>query len=159
VHLKPMKGRCIMQILKNRSSLGVGVILITTLAASAHGPGAGKMMPMYDPATETRIKGSIDEVKQATCGQMRGTHVVLKSGDEATEVILGPSTYITSKGFSFVKGDSLDVTGSKMTMHGVAYIIAREVVKNGKSLTLRDKGGKPQWSGKGMGMVPCPAAN
>jgi len=44
-------------------------------------------------------------------------------------------------------------------MNSIAYIIAREVVRNGKSLTLRDKGGKPQWSGKGMGMGACPAAN
>lgn len=148
-----------MQVVKNPLRLGIGVILITTFAASAQGPGAGKMMRMYDPATETRIKGTVEEVKQATCGQMMGIHVVLKSGEETKEVMLGPSTYITSKGFSFVKGDSLDVTGSKITMNGVDYIIAREVVKNGKSLTLRDKGGKPQWSGKGMGMGPCPAAN
>jgi hypothetical protein len=147
-----------MQVAKNPFSLGVGLILIT-LAASAQGPGAGNMMRMYDPATETRIKGTVEEVKQATCGQMMGTHVVLKSGEETTEVMLGPSTYITIKGFSFVKGDSLDVTGSKITMNSVACILAREVVKNGKSLTLRDKGGKPQWSGMGKGMGPCPAAN
>jgi len=88
-----------MQILTKPLSVGIGVILITTLAASAQGPGAGKMMRMYDPATETRIKGTVEEVKQATCGQIMGTHVVLKSGEEATEVILGPSTYLTNKGF------------------------------------------------------------
>jgi hypothetical protein len=112
---------------------------------------------MYDPATETRIKGTVEEVKQATCGRMMGTHVVLKSGEESAEVMVGPSTFITGKGFSFATGDSLEVTGSKITMNGAGYIIAREVVKNGKSLTLRDRGGKPQWSGIGMG--PCAAVN
>jgi hypothetical protein len=89
---------------------------------------------------------------------MMGTHVVLKIGEETTEVMLGPSTFITSKGFSFHKGDALEVTGSRITMNGINYLIAREVVKDGKSLRLRDKGGKPQWSGMGMG-GPCPAAN
>src|SRR5688572_15188676 len=85
-----MKGRCIMQVLKNPLSLGVGVILITTFAASAHGSGAGKGMGMYNPATETRINGTVEEVKQGTCGRMMGIHVVLKSGEETNEVMLGP---------------------------------------------------------------------
>jgi hypothetical protein len=114
---------------------------------------------MYNPDTETSIKGIVQEVKQATCGRMMGTHVVLKSGDESREVMLGPSTFITSKGFAFAKGDSLEVTGSKVTVNGINYIIAREVVKDGKTLTLRDKSGKPQWSGMGMGVGPCPAMN
>lgn len=84
-------------------------------------------------------------------------HVVLKTGEETIEVMLGPSTFVTSKGFSFAKGDSLEVTGSKIAMNGINYIIARAVVKDGKPLTLRDKTGKPQWSGMGMG--PCTAVN
>jgi hypothetical protein len=82
--------------------------------------------------------------------------VVLKIGEETTEVMLGPSTFITGKGFSFAKNDSLEVTGSKITMNGINYIIARAVVKDGKPLTLRDRTGRPQWSEMGMG--PCTAA-
>ena len=34
-------------------------------------------------------------------------------------------------------------------MGGNQYLVAREVIKDGKTLTLRDKAGKPQWSGAG----------
>ncbi|HVY94413.1 MAG TPA: hypothetical protein VHA14_16745, partial [Bryobacteraceae bacterium] len=54
-------------------------------------------------------------------------------------------------GFKFAKGDSVEITGSKVTMNGEEWIIAREVTKDGKTLTLRDKDGNPKWSGGMMG--------
>ena len=126
-------------------------ILVGVLLASAQGPDARKSMRMYDPATETHLKGTIEAVTQMTRGQMMGTHLTLKTGEGNLEVMLGPSKFITSKGFSFAKGDSIEVTGSKVTMGGTEHIIAREVVKDGKTLTLRDKTGTPEWAGSGMG--------
>jgi hypothetical protein len=82
---------------------------------------------------------------------MMGTHLTVKAGDETREIALGPSKFIAGKGFSFSKGDSVEVTGSKVTMGGTGYVIAREVIKDGKTLTLRDKSGTPQWAGSGMG--------
>ena len=78
-----------------------------------------------------------------------GTHLTVKAGDETREVMLGPANFITGKGFAFAKGDSIEVTGSKITMGAMEFVIAREVVKDGKTLTLRDKTGTPQWAGKG----------
>jgi hypothetical protein len=79
---------------------------------------------------------------------MMGTHLVVKGADSAMEVMLGPTKYVGDQGFSFAKGDSIQVTGSKMTMCGKEFIIAREVVKDGKTLTLRDKSGRPKWAGQ-----------
>jgi hypothetical protein len=141
-----------MQLSTKSLSLGIGVLLLSTLGV-AQGPGSGQGMRMYDPSTETSIKGTVEEVKQATFGRMMGTHVMLNTQGETTQVMMGPSAFMESKGFSFTKGDSIEVRGSRITMNAVSYIIAREVVKDGKSLTLRDKSGKPAWSGKGMG--PC----
>jgi hypothetical protein len=132
-------------------SLAAGALLLSSVLASAQGPHAGKNMHMYDPATETTLKGTVDAVTQPTRGQMMGTHLTVKAGDETRDVMLGPSNFITSKGFAFAKGDSVEVTGSKITMGGADYIIAREIVKDGKTLTLRDKTGTPQWAGSGMG--------
>lgn len=132
-------------------SLAAGALLLSAVLASAQGPHAGKNMRMYDPATETTLKGTVDAVTQPTRGQMMGTHLTVKAGDETRDVMLGPSNFITSKGFAFAKGDSVEVTGSKITMGGADYIIAREIVKDGKTLTLRDKTGTPQWAGTGMG--------
>jgi DNA/RNA endonuclease YhcR with UshA esterase domain len=82
-----------------------------------------------------------------------GTHLTVKVGDQTQEIVLGPAKFIANKEFSFAKGDSVEVTGSKVTMGGTAYIIAREVIKDGKTLTLRDKSGTPQWAGM-MGRRP-----
>ena len=78
---------------------------------------------------------------------MMGTHLTLKTADSTIEVVLGPSSFISGRGFSFTKGDEVEVTGSRVTMAGTESLIAREVVKGGKTLTLRDKTGKPEWSG------------
>ena len=86
--------------------------------ASAQGPGSHKSMRMYDAATETHFKGTIEAVTQMMRGQMMGTHLTLKKGEGNREIMLGPSKFITSKGFSFAKGDSIEVTGSKVTMGG-----------------------------------------
>ena len=106
---------------------------------------------MYDPATEITLKGTIEVVTDNSRGRMMGTHLKVKAGEETREVMLGPSSFTAGKGFSFAKGDAIEVTGSKVTMGGTEYIIAREVVKDGKTLTLRDRSGTPQWAGTGMG--------
>lgn len=139
-----------MKILVKGINLAAGILLSVVLA-SAQGPHARKNMRMYNPATETTLKGTIEAVTQPTRGQMMGTHLTVKAGDETREVMLGPSNFIASKGFSFATGDSVEATGSKVTMGGTEYVIAREVVKDGKTLTLRDNSGTPQWAGRGRG--------
>jgi hypothetical protein len=125
-------------------SLAAGTLLLAAFLAPAQGPGAGQHMRMYDPATETNFKGTVEDVKPGP--MMMGTHLMVKTGEEIREVVLGPANFILSKGFSFVKGDSIEVTGAVLTVNGAGYLIAREVVKDGKTLTLRDKDGRPQWS-------------
>ncbi|MBZ5633321.1 MAG: hypothetical protein LAO55_09350 [Acidobacteriia bacterium] len=131
-------------------SLAAGALLLSAVLASAQGPHARNNTRMYDPATETNLKGTIEGVTQQTRGQMMGTHITIKTADETREVMLGPAYFITGKGFAFAKGDSIEVTGSKITMAAMEFVIAREVVKDGKTLTLRDKTGTPQWAGSGM---------
>jgi hypothetical protein len=132
-------------------SLAAGTLLLSAVLVSAQGPKAGKHMRMYDPATETTFKGTVEAVAHPKRGQMMGTHLTVKEGDETQDVMLGPAKFIDGKGFSFTKGVSIEVTGSRVTMGGTACVIAREVVKDGKTLMLRDKSGTPQWAGSMMG--------
>jgi hypothetical protein len=124
------------------------------MAQAQPGPGMGRM---YDPKTETTIKGSVDEVTQGTRGMWMGTHLMVKTPEATVEVMLGPKNFLTSKGFSFAKGDEVEITGSKVKTNDKEYVIAREVVKGGKTLTLRDKTGRPEWAGTmgGRGSMPC----
>jgi hypothetical protein len=72
---------------------------------------------------------------------------MVKTEAETMDVRLGPASFVSGKGFTFAKGDAVEITGSKVSMDGKDAVIAREVVKDGKTLTLRDKMGRPMWSG------------
>jgi DNA/RNA endonuclease YhcR with UshA esterase domain len=52
---------------------------------------------------------------------------------------LGPTNFLTQKGFTFAKGEQIEVTGSSVKYNGTDAVIAREVKKGDKTLTLRDK--------------------
>ncbi len=103
---------------------------------------------LYQPSTVTTVQGTVKEVKTFVGGShgLNGTVLKLKSAAGTFEVRLGPCAYVMGHGFMFVKGDRIEVTGSKLTLRGHAVIIAREVKKGGKTLTLRDEQGRPAWS-------------
>jgi DNA/RNA endonuclease YhcR with UshA esterase domain len=61
-------------------------------------------------------------------------------------VLVGPSSFLQEKNFSFAKGDQIEVTGSKVKYGTSDAIIAREIKKGDKVLTLRNEKGVPEWS-------------
>jgi hypothetical protein len=124
------------------------VLALTATAALAQGRGPGMGMSSYDPKTEVTVKGTIEEVQQqqGRHGWM-GTHLLLKTESGTEQVHVGPSGYITEKQFSFAKGDAIEVIGSKVKIQGQDALLAREIVKDGKTLVLRNAQGVPQWSG------------
>ena len=103
--------------------------------------------PRYDPATEATVTGIVQEVKQVS-GSMGwgGTHLILDTDAGAFDVHVGPSAFLAEKGFSFAKGDRIEVTGSKVKYEAADALIAREVKKGDKVLTLRNAKGFPVWS-------------
>jgi hypothetical protein len=104
-----------------------------------------KMM-RYDVSTETTITGTVQEVLRPQQTRMMGIHLTVKMATEAIEVHLGPSDFIANAGFSFAKGDSVQVLGSIVMTHDGEFLIAREITKDSKTLTLRDKMGRPLWA-------------
>jgi hypothetical protein len=113
----------------------------------AHGPQGGRN---YNPATETTFAGTVDEVKNipGPAGGLGGLHLMVRTDTGVQDVHLGPATYVTSKQFAFTKGDAITVTGSKTTVEGEDVVIAREVKKGDRVLTLRNPQGIPRWSGR-----------
>jgi hypothetical protein len=118
----------------------------TALAQRGMGQGSGRM---YNPDTETTVKGTVEEVKQVPGrrGASDGTHLILKTDKETLEVHLGPTAFLESQKFTFVKGDQIEVIGSKVKVGGADALLAREVKKGDKTLTLRNAQGVPAWSG------------
>ena len=154
-----------------KARLGVfstaSVALMTTIAVptvlAQMGSGRGRMMPQYDRATEVTVKGTVEGVQESmmqgghaqqmgNMGQMgrmghMGLHLILKASKETYTVLVGPSQFVKDKGFSFAKGDEIEVTGSKVKYGETDALIAREIKKGNKVLTLRNAQGIPEWSG------------
>ena len=104
-------------------------------------------MPRYDTATEVTLRGTITKV-ESHMGRMgwNGTHLVVSFESETLTVHVGPSNYIDQQGFSFAAGQQIEVTGSRIKFEGTDVLIAREIKKGEKVLTLRNSQGIPAWS-------------
>jgi hypothetical protein len=124
------------------------LVSIATLLIPAAVSAQTARMPNYDPNSEVKISGTVQNVQQVTGRHgWAGTHLMVKTESETFDVHLGPADYLARKNFSFAKGDPVEVTGSRMKWNGADVLIAREISKNGKTLVLRNAQGIPQWSG------------
>jgi len=123
------------------------LIVVGVPPGAAQSGQKGRMMGNYNPKTELTIRGTVESIDRVGYANMSGMgiHLVVKTGNEATEVHLGPAAFI-DKSMTFEKGDTVQITGSKVTMVGKTIVIAREVEKAGKVLKLRDENGVPVWS-------------
>jgi hypothetical protein len=123
-------------------------VLVSMPAAAQKGAGAPKGLPRYDPKAEITVKGTVEEVKQypSRRGWRTGQHVTLKTDTGTLDVPLGPTNWWKKNGVELVKGDSIEVTGSKSKVDGAEVLIAREVKKGEKTVTLRNAQGVPAWS-------------
>ena len=121
---------------------------------SGMGSGMGKTHRMYNPATETTLTGTVEAV-HAVSGHRgwSGVHLTLKTESGTFDVHVGPSAYVEKEDFTFAEGDQIEVIGSKVMYKGKDAIIAREVKKDGKTLTLRDAQGFPAWAGQRRGAM------
>ena len=73
-------------------------------------------------------------------------HLTVTSGADTIDIYLCPKAFLDDMGATFVKGDEVTVTGSKIKQDGSDLILAREVVKGTDTLMLRDDKGKPVWT-------------
>ncbi|HKV38829.1 MAG TPA: DNA-binding protein [Blastocatellia bacterium] len=103
---------------------------------------------VYNPDTEVTVSGIVVSVVKIRRGNRSGgTHLNLKTSDATIDVRLGPSNFIEKQAFAISEGDQMEVTGSKVKVGEGEVLIAREIGKGDKTLTLRDSRGKPVWSG------------
>ena len=100
----------------------------------------------YDPATESKFKGVVAELKFIPpSGGKPVAYLVMKSGADSVQVFLCPKKFLDDMGIVFKADDEIEVTGSKVKQDGADLTLAREVVKGGDTVTLRFKDGKPAW--------------
>jgi len=124
---------------------GCGVLLDAQTQAPATRPG-----PIYNPATEVTIKGTIEAVNHvAGARAWTGTHLTLKTDSGSLDVHVGPSWFLEQNKLSFAKGDEISVTGSKVKYGETDALLAREITKTDQKVTLRTAKGFPLWSRHG----------
>jgi len=125
-------------------------LLIATFALACSAVlGAETPPPKYDLQTETKMKGTVDEVRLPTKGNEKEVvHLLMKNGDGMVDLYFCPKSFMDDMGVSFSKGDELSFTGSKVKYAGADLILAREVLKGSDTLVLRDEKGNPVWSWK-----------
>lgn len=133
--------------MKRKSIAALFLLAIVSAALLSAQAQRGTRSPMYDPKTETTITGTVEDIQQqAGRGAGSGTHLMLKTDSGSFDVHVGPTAYLEQKQFAFAKGEQIEVTGSKVKLGNTDTILAREIKKDGKVLTLRDAQGIPQWS-------------
>lgn len=133
------------------AAIGFAIACAASLAAAQSAGRRGMGMGMhYDKATEVTVTGTVDAVVPQQRGRgMGGTHLMLKTDAGVQEIAVGPSWWLTDQKIEFAKGDDLKVVGSSVTMTGQKVVVAREITKGERTITLRDANGIPAWSGRG----------
>jgi hypothetical protein len=125
--------------------VALSVLLFVTAGLSQKTP-PDNNLPKYDRQTETKTKGVVDEVNLLTLGTRKDfAELIIKSGDDKIHIYLCPKPFEDEMGISFIKGDEIAVTGSKVKQEATEVILARELVKGTDTLMFRDDKGKPVW--------------
>lgn len=121
------------------------------LTVMAQGPGTrGMGFGPYNTATETTVTGTVQAVQQHP-GQRggMGVHLLLKTKDSTLDVHVGPSWYLDKQEMKLAEGDTVEITGSMLKTND--GILAKEIKKGDKTLSLRNAAGRPLWAGPKRG--------
>ena len=134
----------------------LAALLMALPAWAQRGPGR-----FYDPKNVVTVQGQVEKV-ETMCRPSRRAggegkpgrqmQVVSLKTDQGTMLVhLGPTQYLEQQQLAPKVGDTMSVTGSKLTTAKGDVILAAEVKTGGKTITLRDAQGIPLWRGQGMG--------
>jgi hypothetical protein len=113
---------------------------------------------MLDPkAPIETLSGEVIHVQTVTPkkGMSPGIHVILHTDKETIPVHLGPAWFIEHLDTKILKGDKIEVKGSRVVMtieekpelKAQHVLLASEVKKGDQVLVLRDATGEPVWAG------------
>jgi len=116
----------------------------------------------YNPNTVSTIRGT---VRSVDTHRIKGTstdeiRLHVKADDGKVMIVhVGPRSYLDSQNIRFREGDAVTITGSltKAGRHDV--LVASQIQKADKTLSLRDQSGKPLWSLEPSGSARAPRSS
>jgi len=125
----------------------LAVIALVLVIGLILGKGPKERAPQYNVATEVKVEGVVQEVRQFWCpiNGDEGTHLMLKTGTGVLEVHVAPQKFLQGNGVSFSKGDQVSVVGSTVTYEGHDAMIARKIARGDQTFAFREPSGRPLW--------------
>ena len=131
-----------MRMLKILTVVAFVLVVILIL-----GNGAKQRAPKYNAATEVKVEGVVQEVRQFWCpvNGDEGTHLMLGTDTGILEVHVAPRRFLQGNGLTFSKGDQIAVVGSTITYEGHDAIIARKIIRGDQTFAFRQPDGRPLW--------------
>ncbi len=103
----------------------------------------------FDTETMVTKQGTIQSVGsfRPAAEAASGLRLRVKTADDKTMTIhAGPRDYASKQGFRFHYGDRIRVSGSMTEVDGHSVVMAKEIHRDGKTLSLRDEQGNPKWT-------------
>lgn len=130
---------------RSRSVFLIAMVSVLLVAAA---PAERTPRVKYDPATETKVNGTIEDVQQFECpvSGTVGYHIALRTDAGAVMVHVASTKFMKEYEIAFQKGEEIEVLGSKVKMaNGEEALLAREIKRGQNTFTFRDKQGNPLW--------------
>jgi len=124
--------------------MATALMLATPFAAAQKAP--ANTGPKYDLASEVKIKGVVEEVREVP-GAFEGTELVVKTETATVLVHVAPADFLKEMDTTFNKGDQVLVVGAKAPNATQDELLAREITVGTNVTTLRDDKGIPVWAG------------
>jgi hypothetical protein len=117
--------------------------------------------PAYGLQNESTVRGTVVDVKTGGPGPLgwmmrshtlglghRGTDqtlLLVRTDKETIRIHVGPTAYVGEQHVQIKKGDTIEVIGANVTLHGSRLILTREIRNAGHAWVLRDATGQPLW--------------
>jgi hypothetical protein len=101
----------------------------------------------YDPANQTTLQGTIEEVKDYKCpvtGTV-GSHISVKGEQTSTEIHLAPAKFMKEYEIVLKPGDAVKIVGVKIVFDGKPGMLAKSVTVGKETFIFRDDKGRPLW--------------
>jgi hypothetical protein len=95
----------------------------------------------YDTAHEVTVNGTVQEVvSKHVAGSPAGMHILVASSKSIVDAHLGP---FLTKGTqeALHTGTPVEIVGAVETIHGKEYLLARQLILGGRTVTVRSEKG------------------
>jgi hypothetical protein len=123
---------------------------------------AEKHVMAYNPDTVRTIHGTVRSVETH---RIKGTsmdeiRLHVKADDGKTMIVhVGPRPYVDRQNISFREGDAVTITGSLTKTGRHEVLVASQIQKADRTLSLRDPSGRPLWNPEPSGSASAPRSS